>query len=154
MRTCAFAIMLLAAGLAGAPALAADICSERSHQFGKMRHCVTSVRPAQGSTTFGPESLAGTGDGAWCAGSESAGGTQTMTLHEEPNALIRAIDITNGFAKSEETFRQNSRVKRLLIETDRGYRGNVTLKDTRASQRIIVAVGTLTPAGTAKPLGP
>ncbi len=57
MRTSVFAIALAATSFGCSPALAADTCHERSHQFGKMRHCVTSVRPPQGAASFGPEHL-------------------------------------------------------------------------------------------------
>ena len=136
MRTCVLAIALIAASLSCSAAISAEACSERSHQFGKMRHCVTSIRPPEGSVTFGPEHLDGTGGGAWCA--ENNAGRQTVTIHEEPKALIRTIYITNGNATSDENFRQSARIKSAQIETDRGYKAAITLKDTRAPQKVII----------------
>jgi hypothetical protein len=103
-----------------------------------MRHCVTSVRPPEGATNFGPEHLAATDDGAWCA---NAADRQTITMYLNPAPPLRTVSMTNGYAKSAETFRQNGRVKRAMIETDSGYKGMITLKDAPAEQRFIIARG-------------
>ena len=49
--------------------------------------------------------------------------------------------MTNGYAKSVETFRQNGRIKRAMIETDRGYKGMISVQDSRAAQKFIIAKG-------------
>ena len=138
MRTRIFAAVLFAACIVSAPALADEICYDRSGQFANMRHCVTSVRPPEGGTNLGPEHLAATKDGAWCAGAES---NQTVTLHLKPRAPLRTVTMTNGFAKSVDVFRQNGRIKRATIETDRGYKGFIVVQDSRAAQKFIIAKG-------------
>jgi len=139
MRFKTFAIASLAAGFACAPAFADEICHERTTQFGKLRHCVTSVRTSEGAITFGPEQLDGTGNSAWCSSSGNGGTRPVITLYEEPKATIRTINITNGNATSDESYRASARVKNALLETDRGYRATITLKDTRAPQIVIIA---------------
>ena len=138
MRTRVFAAALFAMCLVSIPALSDETCYERSGQFANMRHCVTSVRAPQGGMNFGPENLAATGDGAWCAGAES---NQIVTLHLKPKAPLRTVTMTNGYAKSEKTFRQNGRVKRAMIETDSGYKGMIALKDTAEAQKFIITKG-------------
>ena len=138
MRKRFFAAALMAANFISAPAHADEICYERSGQFANMRHCVTSVRPPDGGTNFGPEHLAATDDGAWCANAEN---NQTITMYLKPSPPLRTVTMTNGYAKSAVTFRQNGRVKRAMIETDRGYKGMITVKDTSAEQRFIIAKG-------------
>jgi hypothetical protein len=141
MHTRTFATVLMAACFAAAPALAQDICYERSGQFASLRHCVTSVRAPQDGTNFGPENLAATGDGAWCAAAERR---QIITLYLKPRVPLRTITMTNGYAKSDEIFRQNGRIKRAMIETDTGYKGLITVKDSRAAQKFIIAKGRYT----------
>ena len=51
------------------------------------------------------------------------------------------MTMTNGYAKSADTFRENGRVKRAMIETDRGYKGMIVVRDSRAEQRFIIAKG-------------
>lgn len=138
MRVRIPAAAFLAACFAAMPASADETCFERSGQFATMRHCVTSVRASQGGTNFGPENLAATGDGAWCASEKS---DQSVTMHLKPSAPLRMLTLTNGFAKSNETFRQNGRVKRAMIETDTGYKGMIAPKDNRNAQRFIIAKG-------------
>ena len=121
MRFKTFAIASLAANFACAPAFAEEICHERTTQFGKLRHCVTSVRPSEGAITFGPEQLDGTGNSAWCSNANN-NTRQIITLYEEPKATIRTFYITHGNATSDENYRASARVKSALLETDRGYR--------------------------------
>jgi hypothetical protein len=102
MRTHTFAAVLLAAIFNSTPAFSDDLCYERSGQFAKMRHCVTSVRPPEGATNFGPEHLAATDDGAWCA---NAADRQTITMYLNPAPPLRTVSMTNGYAKSAEIFR-------------------------------------------------
>lgn len=138
MRKSVFALAI-AAGLACSPAGADETCYERSGQFANMRHCVTSVRAPQDETNYGPEHLAATGDGAWCASGERS---QSVTLHLKPAAPLRTVTLTNGYAKSNETFRANGRVKRAMIETNTGYRSHIDPKDNAAPQKFVIAKGT------------
>lgn len=134
--------LFIALGVAGftAAAAAAEIChSSPGGQFGEARMCVTSVLAPQAGNTYGPEHLMGTGgDGAWCEGVAGPGISQTITLHLKPAGHFRTVALTNGYAKSEQTFRRNGRVQRALIETSRGFKKTVTLKDSRDHQRLVI----------------
>src|SRR5262245_61042613 len=118
MRICTVAFAGLTLCLFTATAPAQETCHTMTGQFADLRLCVSSMRAPEGSTNFSPENLLATGDGAWCASAEA---NQTVTLHMKPAPPMRTITMTNGYAKSEETFRQNGRVKRAMIETNTGY---------------------------------
>jgi hypothetical protein len=132
---------LLAAGFLVSPASAQDNCHATSGQFANMRYCVTSVRAPQGNETFGPEHLTATGDGVWCAATD---GQQVITLNLKPRVPLRTIYVTNGYAKSAESFRQNGRVKRVQIETDRGYKALLFPQDSRTAQKFMIEAGRYT----------
>jgi hypothetical protein len=131
-------IAAFAAALVASPAPAAEICHEFESQFAKERLCVSSVLAPQGANTYGPAHLMGTDDGAWCEGVAGPGVGQSVTLHHQPRQVVRTINVTAGYAKSDEAYRNNGRVKTALIETDRGTKKTVTLKDVRESQKIII----------------
>jgi hypothetical protein len=140
MRLAALLLAIAAMATASSLSEAQETCHELTGgQFADIRHCVTSVRPSQDSTNFGPDHLLATGDGAWCA---STARNQAITLYLKPASLLRTITFTNGYAKSSETFRQNGRVKRALIETNTGYQGYIDPRDIPASQKFIIARGT------------
>jgi hypothetical protein len=126
-----------AAALAATPARA-ETCHAFAGQFTKVRICVSSVLAAQAGNTYGPDHLMGTGDGAWCEGVPGAGVGQSVTIHHDTPQLMRTINIVSGYAKSDETWRNNGRVKKALIETDRGLKQTVTLEDVRDAQNIVI----------------
>lgn len=132
-----YVFVLAATALAATPARA-EICHAFTGQFAKERICVSSVLAPQAGNTYGPDHLMGTGDGAWCEGVPGPGIGQSVTIHHDPPQVMRTINITSGYAKSDETWRNNGRVKKALIETDRGVKKTVTLKDVRESQDIII----------------
>lgn len=133
-----FAVAAFAAALAAAPAAAEETCHAFESQFAKERICVTSVLAPQAGNSYGPDRLKGTTDGAWCEGVAGPGLGQSVTLHHDPRQLVRTINVTAGYAKSDEAYRNNGRVKTALIETDRGYKKTVTFKDVRDSQKIVI----------------
>ncbi len=138
-----FALAAGAAVLAAAPA-AAETCHEFEGQFAKERICVSSVLAPQAGNTYGPDHLMGNDDGAWCEGVPGPGIGQSVTIHHDPPQVMRTLYLTAGYAKSDEAYRNNGRVKKALIETDRGLKQTVTLKDVRESQTIIITKAKVT----------
>jgi len=132
------ALAVVGAALAGTPARAAETCHAFGGQFAKERICVSSVLASQAGSTYGPDHLMGTGDGAWCEGVPGPGIGQSVTIHHDPPQVLRTINVTAGYAKSDQTYRNNGRVEKALIETDGGLKKTVTLKDTRDSQPIVI----------------
>ena len=139
MRGCWIAIAA-AANLAASAAAAAEICEsqESAPSAGSMRLCVSSVLAPQAGRDYGPRNLMGTIEpgGAWCEGVPGPGIGERITIHMKPPTNFRSISITNGYARTEDTFRHNGRIKRALIETNRGFKREVTLKDSREEQKI------------------
>ena len=121
-------------------AQAAEVCHALpGGQFGESRWCVSSVLPPQAGNTYGPEHLSGTNTGgAWCEGGPGPGIGQTTTLHMKPPGHFRTVSLTNGYTKTDDTFRRNGRVKRALIETSRGFKTTVSVKDTPKDQRFVI----------------
>jgi hypothetical protein len=130
------------AGLATPSFAQQESCHSYGTQYGNFRLCVSSVLPPQGGNSYGPEHLSGTPDGVWCEGVPGPGSGQTVTFHQshtvatDPLNVIGTIVLINGYAKTEQAFRDNARVKRARIETSGGYKREITLKDQRAVQRI------------------
>ncbi len=132
------AVMLVVLGSATTPmqALAQEACHSYGTQYGDFRICVSSVLPPQGKNTYGPDHLNGASDGAWCEGAPGAGQGESVTFHQKPANMIGTVMVINGYAKTERTFRDNGRVKRVRIETSGGDRRDVTLQDHRRPQAI------------------
>jgi hypothetical protein len=136
MRSALIVIWLLVGG----PALSAETCIvDHGGQFGDITLCASSVLPPQGANSYGPEHLigrAGNENTAWCEGVPGPGIGEFIVEKLDGGYVARSFSITNGYAKSDEAFRSNGRIKSAAIETSRGYRAIVTLKDTREPQSV------------------
>jgi hypothetical protein len=130
--------LLLVASLSAAAA--AETCYvDPGGQFGKITMCASSVLAPQGANSYGPEHLIGRAENentAWCEGVPGPGIGESITQKLDGAYTARSVSITNGYAKSDEAFRGNGRIKSAVIETSRGYKASVTLKDTREPQRL------------------
>lgn len=133
----AFAIILLSLS---ASAAEAEVCyTDPGGQFGKITMCASSVLAPQGGNTYGPENLIGRAENegkAWCEGVPGPGIGESITQKLDGAYTARSVSIVNGYAKSEEAFRSIGRIKRATIETSRGTKATVTLKDSREPQRV------------------
>ena len=87
--------------------------------------CVSSHLPAQGANAYGPDMLT-TDQAAWCVAAPAIG-QWVRDGYAEPIKISRIL-ITNGYAKSAETFRNNGRVKRVAVETSDGVKMSFDLK--------------------------
>jgi hypothetical protein len=132
----AFCAILLMASL---PAAAETCYVDPGGQYGKITMCVSSVLPPQGTNSYGPEHMIGRSENentAWCEGVTGPGIGETITEKLDGSYTARALSITNGYAKSDEAFRGNGRIKSAVIETSRDYKATMTLKDTREPQKV------------------
>ncbi len=129
------ALVAVATALAGTLAGAAETCHAFESQFAKERICASSVLAPQAGNTYGPAHLMGTGDGAWCEGVPGPGIGQSVMIHHDPPQVLRTVNVTAGYAQSDETYRNNGRVKKALIETDGGLKKTVTLKMCAKARR-------------------
>ncbi len=129
-RALAIAIGFAAVAIHPAGSAAAGICHDQGGQYADTRTCVTSVLPSQGRNSYGPDRMAGAGEGAWCEGVPGSGIGQSVIVHQQPEQTIGSMVFVNGYAKTAQTYRANGRVKQARIETSGGYARTVTLKDT------------------------
>jgi hypothetical protein len=141
-------LLAAAAALVATPARA-ETCHAFEGQFGKTRICetricVSSVLAPQAGNTYGPDHLLGNGDAAWCEGVPGPGIGESVTIHHASPQLMRTINIIPGYSKADEAWRNNGRIKKALIETDRGVKKTVTLTDVRDVQNIVIPKGKVT----------
>jgi hypothetical protein len=138
-RTILLAAMPALAAISASAASAETCHTDPGGQYGKITICVSSVLAPQAGNSYGPENLIGRSENegkAWCEGVAGPGVGQSITEKLDGSYVAQSFTITNGYAKSDEAFRGNGRVKRAVIETSRGTKTNVTLKDTREPQRL------------------
>lgn len=105
-------------------------CATRDSQLAELRYCVNSARAAEGELAFGPEAFVNGESGkVWCEGVVGYGIGETVTLHFKPALRLQEFAILNGYSKTPGSFQDNSRVKRLRIQTSDGFATIVTLPD-------------------------
>jgi len=131
---------LLLAVVFAAPASAQtkekETCAEQSGQFANIRLCVSSVLAPQAGNSYGPQNIFDGEDKAWCEGVTGYGIGETLTLHYKPAVRLRQFSFLNGYPKSPETYRNNSRVKQFRIQTSDGFATTVTVPDTQTDHTI------------------
>ena len=131
--------MLLTAWLAAMPATmswASEYCYDWATELvTAARHCVSSVLAPQQNNNYGPANLFQE-RGAWCEGTSQSGIGEWITVRFNPSLFFQRIYVINGYAKSVDTFRNNSRVKQFRIDTSSGLVTYVDLKDNPREQII------------------
>ncbi|MGE0338833.1 MAG: hypothetical protein AB7O79_03040 [Xanthobacteraceae bacterium] len=124
------AALVVLAGAALAQPKPKEQCATQGGQFAELRYCVNSAKAAEGELAFGPEAfVSGEGGKVWCEGVVGYGIGETVTLHFKPGLRLQEFAIRNGYSKTPETFKDNSRVKLLRIQTSDGFATIVTLPD-------------------------
>jgi hypothetical protein len=139
LRTLAFSVTLTAVCAAAAIAQPKkEECATRDGgQFGDLRVCVTSVLAPQGDNRYGPEVFVGEDEKkAWCEGVTGYGHNESVTFHFKPAVRMQEFTFVNGYQKSDETYKNNSRVKQLRIQTSDGFATVVTVPDTKEAHTI------------------
>jgi hypothetical protein len=119
----------LALPLATLQAAAAQTCwTMGATQFVEaIAFCASAVLEPIRDITYGPEHMAdGKSVTAWCA---PPAGKVWIELRIDRGAKFRRLLIQNGYGKSPEVYRNNSRLKTIEISTDKGRSGSVVLPD-------------------------
>ncbi|HRF07365.1 MAG TPA: hypothetical protein PL193_01790 [Xanthobacteraceae bacterium] len=131
------AALFLLAGAALAQPKPKEQCATRSGQFAELRYCVNSAKAPEGELAFGPEAfVSGESGKVWCEGVTGYGIGEIVTLHFKPGVRLQQFAILNGYGKTPQTFKDNSRVKLLRIQTSDGFATIVTLPD-KAEEHIV-----------------
>ena len=92
------------------------------------QHCVSSVLGPQQNNNYGPINLF-LERGAWCEGTSRSGIGEWIIIRFNPSLFFQTIYVINGYTKSAETFRNNSRVKQFRIDTSDGVVTYANLED-------------------------
>lgn len=112
-------------------------CAIQSGHLAEKQFCVRSVRAPEGDEKYGPEIFLDTEKGkAWCEGAIGYGIGEGVTLRFKPAVRVQEFVFLNGNPKSDETFRNNSRVRLLRIQTSDGFATVVTVPDTKEAHTI------------------
>jgi len=74
----------------------------------------------------------------WSEGAEGNGIGESFSLTANTDYVPRIMSIYNGYSKSEETFRNNNRVKQLLLSVNDKQVATLELKDTMDEQIFII----------------
>jgi hypothetical protein len=98
-------------------------------------HCASSVRHPQLGFNYGPDNLF-TKRNAWCEGAAGQGIGEWVVIRLDPPLIFRKIYVVNGYVRLPKTFSDNSRVKRIDIETSNGFAMSALLEDRPDEQTI------------------
>ena len=119
--------------LSGLSASAGQNCAQlgATELVKSMLYCVSSVLPSQSGSSYGPENLFDNSNHtAWCEGVQGNGEDQEIYIRIEDGIPFRRLLIFNGYAKSANAYRNNGRVRTIVILTDRGDQIRTVLPDT------------------------
>lgn len=96
----------------------------------------TSILESIENTTYSAENIHDLSyETAWVEGVEGYGIGESITYHFVPeNPRITKVIIANGYIKTEELWRENSRVKKLKMYVNNRPFAMLNLEDTRAEQ--------------------
>ncbi|MBY0531384.1 MAG: discoidin domain-containing protein [Xanthobacteraceae bacterium] len=120
------------AAVASAQPKPKEECATQNGQFAETRFCVSSALAPQGENKYGPEIFVeGDEKKAWCEGVVGYGIGESVTIHFKPAVRMQEFTFVNGYQKSDETYKNNSRVKQLRIQTSDGFANVVTVPDTK-----------------------
>lgn len=107
-------------------------CATQNGQFAEVQYCVNSVLAPEGDNKYGPEAFTDSeGKKAWCEGVVGYGIGETVTLRFKPAIPVQEFSFLNGNPANDETFKNNSRVKLIRVQTSDGLAVALTLPDTR-----------------------
>ena len=128
------------AGLSLASVLGSAFANETCYGWAtelviEAQDCVSSVLPPQMGINYGPDVLSKQ-EGAWCEGVPGYGNGEWIEIRFRPDRFFQSIYLVNGYAKSAETFLNNSRVKQFKINTSDGLVTIANLQDHSREQII------------------
>jgi hypothetical protein len=119
------------------PRAAGETCATLKGQTGTDFYCASSVRAPQFGNAYGVGNLFSNTPGeAWVAGKPGPGVGEWITIDFNELRLVKAVIVRNGYQKSSDIFRKNSRVRRLRLVFSQGETQTLTLLDSMDLQTI------------------
>jgi hypothetical protein len=111
----------------------ADICA--ADEDGT-NYCATSVLKPIGNNRYDPSNLFdGDPATAWVEAEEADGLGEAIMMDFGQDRRIAGFEISNGYDKDQRTWSNNSRIRKLEIQTSDGQTINVDLPDQRGANR-------------------
>lgn len=81
----------------------------------------SSTQPSKGMQTYDAKNLVdGDTSTAWCEGVKGNGEGETILLNLGSLRKVKGIEVINGYAKSEKSYRENNRVQKLKLQFSNG----------------------------------
>lgn len=119
-----------------APAMAGESCRHLNLTLGAARVCASSTLGSQGRNSY---ALSNMFDGdvatAWVEGVSGTGEGQQITVSFDQPTTIRRLNIVTGYAKSQDIFLKNARVRALHLQASNQNEGAITLMDNPSVQQ-------------------
>ncbi len=112
-----------------------ETCAAARLGMGDGRICVSSVLAPQFGNSYAPSSLAdGLESTAWVEGARGQGLGESIVLSFAEPRAVASLSLVNGYAKTEDIFRKNGRVRSMTVTTSAGDRFEIRPSDTRGWQ--------------------
>ncbi|MCR9139831.1 MAG: caspase family protein [Alphaproteobacteria bacterium] len=116
---------------------AGETCHPIQIRGGSASFCASSVLSPQSGNRYGAKNLFDNNPAtAWVEGQSDDGIGEYLAIDFDDPRDVRAIDLLNGYTKSERLFFRNGRVRTLHVTGSNGTRVDVTLRDDGSWQRI------------------
>ncbi|WP_152466775.1 hypothetical protein [Sulfitobacter sp. THAF37] len=119
-----------------APAVAGESCRQLTLPVGSARVCASSTLGSQGRNSY---VLTNMFDGntatAWVEGVGGTGEGRQITVSFDRPTTVRRLGIVTGYAKSQDIFLKNARVREIYLEASNRSEGSIGLSDVSAMQR-------------------
>lgn len=136
MKTLILTIVILVLGLRPACAETCDSTGGIT-QFGGFVLCASSVLASKKGNDYGPLSAFGGDEStAWVEGVPGCGHGQWLRLEFDGEMTFQSLFVSNGYSKSEDSFQNNGRVRKALIEAADQFKQEVLLVDRMGLQEI------------------
>jgi hypothetical protein len=111
--------------------------NENCSRAGSTLYCVSSMLAAARGNSYGARSLTdGNSDTAWVEGSGDQGIGDFLVLEFDASRKVSTIEISNGYAKTDDIYGKNSRVKDVEIRFSNGESMDTTLSDSAGAQTV------------------
>lgn len=132
-----FSLALVLSASAAAQPKPKEECAVQNGQYAETRFCVSSVLAPQDGGKYGPEVFVETDEKkAWCEGVTGYGIGESVTIHFKPAVRVQEFTLLNGYAKTDETYKNHSRVKQIRIQTSDGFAAVVAVPDKKDDHTI------------------
>lgn len=121
-----------------APCGAGPVCRRIiSTELADISLCASSVLSTQKGNTYGPaNTMDGDNATAWVEAAAGVGVGEWIEMAFGAPLTFQSIELGNGYAKSNKSYRDNGRIKKLRILAEGGYAHVVILRDTPRMQRV------------------